>query len=217
MPFDPVCLAVPCVEVSVSSLAAPGAQDKRSFIVLPANPNVSPGDLEFTEFASQLQRAMVLKGFTPAEGRDPEIVVFLDYAFGSRQALTSQPVYGWSRGPTSTVTGTAITTGSMTTVHGTVNNMPTYGVTGSQTVTTTENTRAVRITAFDAQSVTKGQTPRELWRTTAASVGTSDDARIVFSIMLSSADDWFGRATPRNQFNRIGFGNRDARTIRGER
>jgi hypothetical protein len=61
------CSNTQTVFVSVDSLAAPTAQQQRTYLLLPGNEGVTWDDLQFQEYAVYLMRVLNAQGFVSAE------------------------------------------------------------------------------------------------------------------------------------------------------
>ena len=57
----------PRFHVAVDSLAAPVAEEHRTYILLPGNEGVTWDDLQFQEYALYVMRVLNAKGFVSAE------------------------------------------------------------------------------------------------------------------------------------------------------
>lgn len=204
-----------CVQyrVAVSALAAPGADLARRYVLIPADENTSPEDLQFQEYAQYLHRAMALQGFKQApDSRDADIFVLMAYTIGDPQEHVqaySVPQWGQTGVASRTTYGTANTFGSANvygnsgSYSGTTNYsittyyQPTYGITGYSTRITksTTYTRLLNLFAFDAAQTRSGRDPDELWRVSVVSTGRSGDLRSVFPVLVAAAHPYLGKAT----------------------
>ena len=191
--------------VDVDAIASPLASGKRSYILIPGDPNVQLLDLQFQEFAGYLVNALRAQGYYLADTVDEaELVIMLAYGIGDPQTVsytTSIPVFGQTGVASSTTTGTARTVGNTTRINATTVNNPTFGITGYTTGTRTETnySRYALITAFDHQLFRENQQELELWRTTLTSTGSSGDLRQVFPIMIGAGTSFLGQNSGQRQ------------------
>jgi hypothetical protein len=226
------CAASPQFNLSVSALAAPGAEAARRYVLLPGNEGVKPGDLQFQEYAEYVHRAMALQGFEKAASeQDAQLFVVAAYSIGDPQQHTytySVPQWGQTGISSATTYGTANTYGTVsnygtysgaTSYSGTTYYQPTYGVTGfssgvGQYIT---YTRTLGLIAFDAASTRAGSEPKELWRVSVVSTGSSGDLRLIFPYLVTAAQPYVGKATAGKAID-VSFGESDVRVaqIRGE-
>lgn len=229
------CVAPIRYEASVSALAAPGAEAARRYVLLPGNEGVKPEDLQFQEYAEYVHRAMSLQGFEKAASeQDAQLFVVAAYGIGDPQQHTytySVPHWGQTGISSATTYGTANTYGTVnnygnygtysgtTSYSGTTYYQPTYGITGyssgiGQYVT---YTRTLGLVAFDAASTRAGSEPKELWRVSVVSTGSSSDLRLIFPYLVTAAQPYVGKATAGKAVD-VSFGESDARVaqIRGE-
>ena len=78
------CASVPKCFVNVDSLRSSDAVDKKSFILIPGNKDTTVNDLQFKEYAAYISRALVLRGFVPAESIEvAHLAIFVVYGIGN--------------------------------------------------------------------------------------------------------------------------------------
>ncbi len=221
------CETSPRLEVSVSSLVAPGGDAFRQYALVPGNEGVKADDLQFREFAEFIERAMKLQGFIKASAPESaDLLVVAAYSVGDPQTRTytyTVPHWGQTGVSSSTTHGTAITQGTLntsgnsgtysgtTSYSGTTYYQPTYGITGysSGVGQYTTVTRVLALAGFDADSIRSGGDPKELWRVSAVSIGSTRDLRLVFPYLITAARPYIGKAT--DQAVTVSFSKNDPR------
>ncbi len=125
----PSCIAGNQITVGVSSIATPTATAMRTFEVVPGNPDVDPGDLEFADL---LVRSMKLMGFRHVDPKSVSADMTLQLSYGISDGETqvgsySMPVFGQTGVSSSTTYGSVSSYG---TFNATTLYQPTYGITG---------------------------------------------------------------------------------------
>ncbi len=203
--------AGPCREVYVSALAQPQAELKKAYVIIPIDPSIPPGDLQFAEYATELMRALNDNGYHPAETVEKaEIVIYMGYAISQPQEHTftgTQTEYGF----TDTTSKTTATSGFKT-VDATTHSS-TYGPTGTSTTTSIVTTyrRSLLISAADAgilhaaangDADAKAKNP-ELWRETVTSEGSNGDLREIMPTLIYAASTQFAQNSHAALLNRI--------------
>ena len=187
------CASVPKYVVNVDSLQAPSTDDKKNFILLPGNKDTSVSDLQFREYAAYINRALISRGFVPAESIETaNLAIFVVYGIGDpqqHQFSYSVPVWGQTGASSSTTQGTLSTYGNYGTYSGTTTYNPTYGITGysSHVGTYTTYFRFLVLDAIDLSEYRKSKKEVQLWKTTVTSAGRSGDLRRVFPVMVTAS------------------------------
>ena len=187
------CASVPKYHVNVDSLQAPDTDNRKSFILLPGNKNTSANDLQFKEYAAYINRALISRGFVPAESIETaQLAIFVVYGIGDpkqHQYSYSLPVWGQTGVSSSTTYGTLSTYGNYGTYSGTTTYNPTYGITGytSHVGTYTTYFRFLVLDALDLSEYKKSKKEVQLWKTTVTSTGSSGDPRRVFPVMVAAS------------------------------
>ena len=175
-----------------------GIYSEVPYVLLPGDQSTSASDLQFKEYASYVNRALIKQGFIPAESfQDASLAIFLTYGIGEpeQQLHTySVPTYGQTGVSSSNTTGTFNTDGSYS---GTTTYTPTYGVTGSTTHVDTITTyfRFIVMDAFDLDEYKTSEREVQLWKTTVTSTGTSGDLRIVLPALVAASQEYIGTNT----------------------
>jgi hypothetical protein len=190
--------------VDVSALRDVQLPEKRTYVVYPGQQGVDPTDLQFREFAAQLDQVLQAKGFTPAApDARPDLVILLSYGIGEPQmSYYSYPVFGRISGGTSTFTASTFGSGGGTRTAGTISSPTRHGVVGTRTGTRREFTRWAAVEAVDVEAFAKTQKIAQAWRTTMTSSGASGDLRRVFPVMLAAGQPYIGTNT-RQQVRRV--------------
>jgi hypothetical protein len=184
------CASVTKYFVNVDSLQAPGTDDKKNFILLPGNKDTSVSDLQFREYAAYINRALISRGFVPAESIETaNLAIFVVYGIGDpqqHQYSYSVPVWGQTGVSSSTTQGTLSTYGNYS---GTTTYNPTYGIKGysSHVGTYTTYFRFLVLNAIDLSEYRKSKKEVQLWKTTVTSAGRSGDLRRVFPVMVTAS------------------------------
>ncbi|MCX5814548.1 MAG: hypothetical protein NT178_18700 [Proteobacteria bacterium] len=187
------CASVPKCFVNVDSLQAPGTDDKKNFILLPGNKDTSLSDLQFREYEAYINRALISRGFVPAESIETaNLAIFVVYGIGDpqqHQYSYSVPVWGQTGVSSSTTQGMLSTYGNYGTYSGTTTYNPTYGIKGysSHVGTYTTYFRFLVLDAIDLSEYRKSKKEVQLWKTTVTSAGRSGDLRRVFPIMVTAS------------------------------
>lgn len=189
------------ITVAISTLAAPDAKEKKTYILQPTSDAINPNDLQYLEYASIIDRALAAEGFikSPA-GMRPDMVIQLHYDISDpefTQETYNVPIFGQTGVSSSQTYGTF--TGN--TYSATTYNNPTYGITGvtSQTRTVQLYTRRMSLQALVLDPKNQNQVI-PLWNTAAVSIGNSGDLRYVFPYMVKAAMPYFGINTGRSVF-----------------
>lgn len=187
--------------VSVDSLAAPNADHKKNYVLLPGNKNVTLNDLQFKEYAQYLIRLLNLKGYRlvdKAEEADLAIVLF--YGIGKPQKRYysyTLPVWGQTGVSSSYTYGTASVYGNSASYSGTTTYTPTYGVTGYTQGVRSRITynRYAQVIAFNFKEYRDSKKAVQVWKTTITSTGSSGDLRRVFPVLISASVPYIGSNT----------------------
>lgn len=70
---------------SVNALARPDASAKKTYVLLPAEKDINPSDLQFLEYAGFVEKCLKQKGMAPVGSiQEADLLVFLGYGIGSR-------------------------------------------------------------------------------------------------------------------------------------
>ena len=192
--------------IDVDSISAPSSDTLSKYILLPSLERVEVGDLQFQEYAAYVERALVSKGYTKANGfEDADIGIFLRYGIGDPQAHQYSyllPTWGqtdWDRTGvfSSNTYGTISSYGNTGTYSGTTTYIPTYGITGYQNISSSYTTyfRFLSLLGIDLSTYRETEEVKEVWRTTVTSTGSSNDLRLVFPILVAASKPHIGMNT----------------------
>lgn len=212
----------PQFNVTVDSLAALTAQEKRTYILLPGNEGVTWDDLQFQEYAAYLLRVLNAQGFVSTEkAEDADVAIVLSYGIGdpqTRQYSSSLPVWGQTGVASSQTYGTATSYGNSASYSGTTTYTPTYGVTGhtSQIGTQTTYFRYALITGYDFKAFRESKKQGQLWKTTITSSGSSGDLRQVFPILIGAAVPYLATNTGKQVPVKLYENDEIVRSVKGD-
>ena len=178
-----------------------GQSGKQKYILVPGKKGVSPGDLQFREFAAYTHRALQQKGFIHTERLDEaDIAIFLYFIVSEpseHQYSYSTPIYGQTGISSSHTYGWLRSYGNSATYSGTTTYTPTYGVVGSRQHTRTyvNFTRYISLDALDLKVYRSSKEEKQIWKTDIFSTGHSGDLRRVFPVMIAAAAQYIGENT----------------------
>lgn len=172
-------------------------EEKQSFKVVSANPEMDEEDLRFQEAREYVKTALSSKGmFEAPPGVEADMIVEVD--FGMEEPRTkfytvSEPVYAVVGGGTRTIMVPVRdpNTGRITYVQQVVYDPPQRELIGFQdrVVTVTVYEKYIRITARETQEEAGDRPPRELWSVYVTNEDESDDLRKYVPLMVSAAMD----------------------------
>lgn len=166
--------------MNVDALCKPGAEDFKTYCLVPGNKGVTPDDLQFLEFRKYLHRAMEARGYVESPKDKAEIVILMSYGIGEPQQrfdTYSYPTYGYQ--------------------YGSRCGKPVYGVTGysTQTYSYLVYTHTLKLVAREKDPKTPNDKGRQVWRVTVTSTNTSDDLRSFFPYLVAAAQMYVGEQT----------------------
>lgn len=191
----------PQIHVTVDSLSASTQASRKHFVLLPGNKDTPATDLQFREYAAYINRALVSRGYVPAEGIEKaDLAIFVVYGIGNpqqHQYSYSIPTWGQTGISSSSTYGTLNTYGGYGTYRGTTTHTPTYGITGSTSHIGTYTTyfRFLVLDALDLSEYKQTKKEVQLWKTTITSAGSSGDLRRVFPYMVTASMPHIGTNT----------------------
>ncbi len=172
-------------------------EEKKSFRVVSANPEMDEDDLRFQEAKQYVKTALSSKGLYEAPpGTEADMVVEVD--FGMEEPRTkfytvSEPVYATVGGGTRTILVPVIdpTTKRVRYVPQVVYDPPQRELVGFQdrVVTVTVYEKYIRITSRQTPEEAGDHPPRELWSVYVTNEDESDDIRKYVPLMVSAAMD----------------------------
>ncbi len=194
-------LQVSKYHVNVDSLSTSTQTARKNFVLLPGNKDTSVTDLQFREYAAYINRALVSRGYVPAESVEvADLAIFVLYGIGNpqeHQYSYSIPTWGQTGVSSSSTYGTLNTYGRSGTYSGATTYTPTYGIAGSTSHIGTYATyfRFLVLDAIDLSEYKQTKKEVQLWKTTITSIGSSGDLRKVFPYMVTASMPHIGTNT----------------------
>jgi len=186
--------------VETESLAAPGFEGPKTYVLLPASEELRRDDLQYQYVLPYFVAALHARQLVPAaQNSQPDLVIYVDFGVGnpvSDTRVRSFPIFGQTG-----VSG-SVTTGAVygNTFSATTTFIPTFGVTGhSNTVEKfTTYTKRISIEGYYASGLNEKGEPRPAFRTNIYEFGESPDLRRAFPPMLAAAIPHIGKTTTGN-------------------
>lgn len=210
----------PIYGVVVDSISG-SSVDKKSYILLPGNKDTKVDDLQFKEYATYVDRALIKQGLVPADsGEKANIAIFLVYGIGDpkeHKYSYSIPIWGKTGVSSSYTIGTVNSYGSYGSYSGTTIYNPTYGITGSTSHIGSYTTyfRFIVLDAMDLDEFRKSKKEVQLWKTTITSVGSSDDLRQAFPVLIAASQQYIANNTRKKVVVNISEGEERVNQIKG--
>ena len=189
---------LPNFVVNVNSITSDTLPSGTTYIILSADKDIPTTDLQFKEFASYVNRALVSKGYVPAENPDSaDIAIFLNYGIGEPKEHRYSipfPTYGQTGTASEYSHGYINRYGSYS---GTKTYIPSYSITGYSNIkgSFTTHFRYVLIDAYDLKEYFRTKKEIQVWKTTLTSTGRSGDLRLVFPVMVAASLQYIGANT----------------------
>lgn len=196
----------PRFNIAVDSLAASGADSKKTYLLLPGNQGVTAADLQFKEYAEYLKRVLNKRGYIYTESKDEaDVAIYLAYGMGdpqTHQYSYDLPIWGRTGYYASRTNVAETTVDGKTTYRAYTTYIPSYGYIGynSYIDTVTTYMRFAVITAYDYSQFKKDETEVQLWKTTINSTGTTDDLRRIFPILMAASIPYLATDTGRKVY-----------------
>lgn len=172
-------------------------EEKQSFRIISANPEMDEEDLRFKEAKQYVKTALSSKGMYESPGNsDAEMVIEVD--FGMEEPRTkfytvSEPVYAVVGGGTRTIMVPVRdpVTNRISYVPQVVYDPPQRELVGFQdrVVTVTVYEKYIRVTSRETPEEAGDRPPRELWSVYVTNEDESDDIRKYVPLMISAAMD----------------------------
>ncbi len=160
----------PALHVVIDSISESSISN-RLYWLLPANKAINTDDLQFKEYASYVGRALIKQGFVPAESpEEANVGIFLAYGVSDPQNLqysVPRMTYSSQHGSGSTMYSGTYTTYS----------------------------RYMTLNAVDLDEYRQTGKFAQLWKTTVASRGSSDDLRLVFPTLVAASAQYLATDT----------------------
>lgn len=173
------------IRSDVDALAISDAQSKRRFVILPGDKALKAQDLQFIEFKNYVEKVLAKRGFIKADSlQDGDVVLFLNYGVGEPQAFQTSydvPVWsGWGYYP----------------YYRRYRFYPAMSPYYTQRIETYMlYKRYLSLEAYDMAAYLQQKTPRQLWKVTVQSRGTSNDLRLTLPYMLAAMEPYVGTNT----------------------
>ena len=193
------CVAAnPKFHVNVDSLSAAESSAGKRFILLPGNKDTNMHDLQFKEYASYINRALIAQGYNPSETFETaDLAIFLSYGIGDpqeHQYSYSLPVFGQTGVSSANTFRTLNTYGNFGSYSSTTTFTPTYGIKGytQHSGSYTIFFRFLLLSAYDLEVYRKQEKEVQVWKTTVTSSGSSGDLRRVFPILVAASRPYIG-------------------------
>lgn len=187
--------------VHVDAIAGPEAQQKKRYVLIPADANLANDALQYSEYAAYVNRIMVDAGFQPgASYDDADIAVLFSYKLSDPETVTwteSVPIIGQTGISSSTTYGTLSLYGSGGTFSSTTTHKPAYGVVGHRERTRRQTIyhRFMQLDAYDVAKFQADQSMVHVWKAAAVSTGTSSDLRRVLPYMAVAMKPHLGASS----------------------
>jgi hypothetical protein len=203
------------VRVSVSALAAADAASQTKFFILPANPGVQVTDLQFQEYAMEVARALVARGYEPAKTPDEAtVLVMMAWSISAPQSHTQTRMVG-SMQQQQVVDG--VSPPAAPGLPAQVRSHTEFQPVQTPTVeTVTSYVRQVSLKGFDQAAYRQDKRVKELWQMTLTSEGSSNDLRAVFPALVAAGQPYLGKGTPKSVTIDLGENSNEVKYIRGE-
>lgn len=174
------------IRADIDALATTDAQVKRRFVILPGNKDIREQDLQFIEFKTYAEKALISRGYVKADNlQDGDLVLFMSYGVSEPQSYQySYDVPVWYD----------------------MGFYPYYrryrfypGMTGYYYAQRVENymvyRRYLTLEAYDMAAYLQQQPPRQLWKITVQSQGQSNDLRLTLPYMVAAMQQYIGSNT----------------------
>jgi hypothetical protein len=174
-----------------------------SIVVISSEHTVN-SSLEFSVYKRKFEFKLQANGFTIESDPDKaDYIAIVAYGIDDGQtSVVSTPIFGQTGGGTTYSQGTIINNSGATTYSGTSYTMPTYGIIGSTSGTSTTYNRAIAINIVEAKSYKRG-TPKTVFEGRSKSAGSCSVIVEVFDEMLDALFDEFPGPNGRNRYVRV--------------
>lgn len=188
-------------QVQIDTISAANSQDLNHFILIPVMQGVTKDDLQYQEYASYVKKALEDKGFIEASSEDEaNLAILVSYGISDPkeiQVTRHIPIWGQTGVSSSSTTGNVNVHGNSANYSSTTTNTPTYGITGSVPVNSTQvlYTRYLLLTAYDYVVFKNTKQERQVWKSFAVSTGPSGDLRRVFPYLVIASRPYLAQNT----------------------
>lgn len=166
---------------------SPDHSSRGSIAIIPVDKSIA-SSLSFQPKETFLGAQLEKQGYKVVDSdSQPEFIAFISYGVdGGKETIDSIPIFGQTGGGTSYHSGTVNSFGGgFGSYSGTSYSMPTYGIVGSSTVSSTEYSRHLDIDIVDANSI-DGTTPKKRYEIRAKSKGSCPTIEAVFKGMVDA-------------------------------
>lgn len=186
--------------VNVNSISD-GDSSRKSYVLFSGDAYADEEDLQYKEFVSYIDEALSRQGYKKADSiADAQIAIAFLYGIGEpveRRFTASMPTWGQTGVSSSRTTGRVTTYGNQGSYSSRTTYTPTYGVTGSQTISGVITTydRFMVLKAFDVEKYAKTEKEVVVWETTVTSRGSSGDLRLIFPVLVAASQEHLGKDT----------------------
>jgi len=184
--------------VNVDSLSAEHSNTAKSYILIPGNEDEDVNGLQFKEYASYVNRALISLGYISVENFEKaDLAIFLSYGIGDpqqHQYSYALPVFGQTGVSSANTYGSVGAFGDYSSI---TTFAPTHGVTGYTSHTGSYNTffRFMLLESYDIDIYKENKKKIQVWKTMVTSTGYSDDLRLVFPILVAASKPYIGSNT----------------------
>jgi hypothetical protein len=178
-------------------------EEKKSYRVVSANPEVSEDDLRFQEAAEYVKTALSSKGMYEAPpGTEADLTVEIDFGMEeprTKYTTVSEPIYAVTGGTMRTVMVAVKdpATGKVSYIPQVVYDPPTREIIGYQdrVIAITVYEKYMRITARETPEEAGDRPPREAWSVYVSNEDENSDLREYVPLMVSAAMDEINSST----------------------
>lgn len=186
------------IRVQVDALAEVQQPASKTYLLVSGNKEIPETDLQFREFAAQIDKALYLSGYKKvSKAAQATQTISLSYGVSapqSRVVTYQRPV---DAGGISIGFGTRRSPGYI----GMGGVFPPYGMMPYEQVseTITTFTRFFELNALDTAASKKAGKDIPLWKTTVTSTGSRNDLRYLFPYLVYAAQPYFASNTGKQQ------------------
>ncbi len=176
-----LCGCARMYRVDVQSFTSAPEPIQRKYVLAPADESVNPSDLEYQEYARQVEYILGQNGYIQVPPEQAHLAIFLGYGVSGPQnniEVYSRPAWGHIGYHPPYYHRSAYVFGYETQVR----QYTTY-------------TKHLVLSAWDYETYKKGEGERQFWKVTAVSTSSSGNLRQAFSAMALAAGKYIGKNT----------------------
>jgi hypothetical protein len=189
--------------VKVNSYGNTDFSNIKTYIIMPGDDEIVAQSLQYKEYVAYIDRVLHDKNYRRTNDIvEADVLIFINYGISdphTYETTKSLPVYGNTGVSSSSTAGTF----KVNPYSGNVEyNQSTYykqsrGVVGYRNVTktSTEFYRYLHLTAVDWQTFLDTDEIIMLWQTEVTSIGSTDDLRRVFPVLVGASFEYYGKDT----------------------